>query len=92
MWRDYWVGVSCDGDDQPNKKNRIFKKEYSKMVCLSEEPDEDCPYGWEYLPSDMNCLGYDNADKIINGEVFEWVKQKFDEILNEIKENKLRMP
>lgn len=92
MWRDYWVGVSCDGDEQPNKKNRIFKKEYSKMVCLSEEPDEGCPYGWEYLPSDMNCLGYDNADKIINGEVFEWVKQKFDEILNEIKENKLRMP
>lgn len=91
-WRDFWVGVSWLGNALPNRKNRIFKKDFSKMVCLSEVPDEDRPYGWEYLPSDMKCFGYDNADKIINGEVFEWVKQKFDEILNEIKENKLRMP
>ena len=62
------------------------------MVCLSEKPDEGWPYGWEYLPSYMKYFGYDNADKIINGEVYEWVEQKFDEILNEIKENKLRMP
>ena len=91
-WRDFWVGVSCLGNALPNRKNRISPQKNSKMVCLSEVPDEDCPYGWEYLPSDMKCFGYDNADKIINGEVFEWVKQKFDEILNEIKENKLRMP
>ena len=91
-WREFWVGVSWFGNALPNRKNRIFKKDFSKMVCLSEVPDEDRPYGWEYLPSDMKCFGYDNADKIINGEVFEWVKQKFDEILNEIKENNLRMP
>lgn len=91
-WRDYWVGVSCLGNALPNRKNRISPKKNSKMVCLSEVPDEDCPYGWEFLPSDMKCFGYDNADKIIDGEVFEWVKQKFDEILNEIKENNLRMP
>lgn len=91
-WRDFWVGVSWFGNALPNRKNRISPQKNSKMVCLSEVPDEDRPYGWEYLPSDMKCFGYDNADKIINGEVFEWVKQKFDEILNEIKENKLRMP
>ena len=89
-WSDLRVGVSWY--NQTNRSNKIFKKDYSKMVCLSEKPDEGWPYGWEYLPSYMKYFGYDNADKIINGEVYEWVEQKFDEILNEIKENKLRMP
>lgn len=90
-WELYRVGVSWYGDALPNRKNRIFKKDYSKMFCWSEEPDEDWPYGWESLPSDMRCF-FENADKIINGDVLKWVEQKFDEILNEIKENKLRMP
>lgn len=91
-WSDLYIGVCVRENELPNRKNRLFKKDYSKMVCLSKEPDKYSPYGWEYLPSDMKYFGYENADKIINGEVFEWVKQKFDEILNEIKENKLRMP
>ena len=91
-WSDLYIGVCVRENELPNRKNRLFKKDYSKMVCLSKEPDKYSPYGWEYLPSDMKYFGYDNADKIINGEVYEWVEQKFDEILNEIKENKLRMP
>ena len=59
---------------------------------MYKEPNEEWPYGWRPLPPDMECLGYDNADKIINRKVFEWVKQRFDEILNEIEKNKLRMP
>ena len=62
------------------------------MACLSEDPDEDWPYGWESLPSEMKTLGFENADKIIKGKVLGWVEQKFDEILNEIEENNLRMP
>lgn len=89
-WSNLYVGVSWY--EQPDRKNKLFKKDFSKMICLSDNPVEDWPYGSEYLPSDMKYFGYDNADKIINGEVFEWVEQKFDEILNEIKENKLRMP
>ena len=89
-WSNLRVGVSWY--EQPDRKNKLFKKDCSKMICLSDDPKEEWPYGYEYLPSDMKYFGYDNADKIINGEVFEWVKQKFDEILNEIKENKLRMP
>lgn len=90
-WGPFRVGVSCYDDAQPTSKN-ILKNDYSKMACLSEDPDEDWPYGWESLPSEMKTLGFENADKIINREVLEWVKQKFDEILNEIKENNLRMP
>ena len=89
-WSDLRVGVSWY--DQPNRSNKIFKKDYSKMVCLSEKPDEGWPYGWEYLPSYMKYFGYDNADKIINGEVYKCVEQMFDYILNEIEKNKLRMP
>ncbi len=89
-WSDLYVGVSWY--EQPDRKNKLFKKDFSKMICLSDDPVEDWPYGSEYLPSDIKYYGYDNADKIVNGEVYEWVEQKFDEILNEIKENKLRMP
>jgi hypothetical protein len=89
-WSDLYVGVSWY--EQPDRKNKLFKKDFSKMICLSDDPVEDWPYGSEYLPSDIKYFGYDNADKIVNGEVYEWVEQKFDEILNEIKENKLRMP
>lgn len=90
-WGPFRVGVSCYDDAQPTSKN-ILKNDYSKMACLSEDPDEDWPYGWESLPSEMKTLGFENADKIIKRKVLEWVEQKFDEILNEIEENNLRMP
>lgn len=90
-WGPFRVGVSCYDDAQPTSKN-ILKNDYSKMACLSEDPDEDWPYGWESLPSEMKTLGFENADKIIKGKVLGWVEQKFDEILNEIEENNLRMP
>ena len=86
------VGVSFCGDKQPNRNNRIFKKEYSKIDRKYEEPNEEWPYGWKDLPSKMNSFVFEKADKIINRKVFEWVKQRFDEILNEIEKNKLRMP
>ena len=90
-WGPFRVGVSCYDDAQPTSKN-ILKNDYSKMACLSEDPDEDWPYGWESLPSEMKTLGFENADKIIKRKVLGWVEQKFDEILNEIEEKKLRMP
>lgn len=86
------VGVSYCEDAQPNQENKISEKDYSKMGCLSKDPDEIWPYGWRPLPSNMDSFVFEKADKIINKKVFGWVKLRFDEILNEIEKNKLRMP
>lgn len=91
-WKSYRVGVSWYGKTLPNNKNRLFKKDCSKMNFLSKELDIDWPYGWEPLPYDKDSFGIENVDKIINGEVYKWVEQMFDKILNEIEKNKLRMP
>lgn len=86
------VGVSFCGDKQPNRNNRIFKKEYWKIDRKYEEPNEEWPYGWKDLPSEMNSFVFEKADKIIKGDVLKKVKQMFDKILNEIEKNNLRMP
>lgn len=86
------VGVSYCEDAQPNQENQISEKDYSKMGRLSGGPDKIWPYGWEDLPSEMNSFVFEKADKIIKRKVLGWVEQKFDEILNEIEEKKLRMP
>lgn len=89
-WSDIYVGVSWF--EEPKRENRIFKKDFLKMGCLTETPIDVLPYGWESLPAEFNYFSYDNADRIIKGEVYGWVKQKFDEMLNEISTSNLRMP
>lgn len=90
--RDMYVGVSWYGD-KPNRKNLIFKKDWYQLNCLtSMEPNEEWPYGREYLPDDIRGWGYFNIDKIVNKEVFDYIKKKFEEMISEIDELQLRMP
>lgn len=89
-WRDLFIGVSWY--DEPGRSDRLYLKNCDKMDCVEEDKSKDYPYGWESLPSDLCYFGYDNADRIINGEVSDWIIQKFDEILNEIESKNLRMP
>lgn len=89
-WNDMYVGVSYN--DKPNRDNTIYKKDYSKLDCLISNPCDGWPYGWEYLPSGINYFGYDNADKIITGEIYNWIVQKINEMLLEIETRNLRMP
>ena len=90
-WCDMYIGISYY--EKPNKKNKIFKKDYCQMNCLdSDEQSEGCPYGWEYLPVNIRNWGYNIIEEIINGEVDNYITRKFDEMIEEIDERKLLMP
>lgn len=88
-WRDIYVSVSYF--DKPGRDDKLYLKDCKQLDCLSEKPCESDPYGWEFLPSEFSYWGFDNADKIINKEVFEWVKNKFNEIIDEIETQKLKI-
>lgn len=89
-WNNMHVGVSWY--EQPNRNTTIYKKNYVRLNCLDNEPKSDWPYGWEYLRVDIRDWGYYITEKIVRGEVFDYIKKKFEEILLEIEERKLPMP
>lgn len=89
-WHNMHVGVSWY--EQPNRNTTIFKKDYVHLNCLDNEPKSDWPYGWEYLRVNIRDWGYHITEKIVRGEVFDYIKKKFEEILLEIEERKLPMP
>ena len=90
-WKDMCVGISWYGE-KPKRKNLIYKKDWSKLDCLSSQEEEDWPYGFEYLPDNIRYWGYNITEEIVQGKVFEYIKTKFEEILSEIEEQKLPMP
>mgnify|MGYP003482640116 FL=1 len=89
-WKDMFVGVSWH--NEPGRANKLHKYEYknNKLCCLRGDADCYWPYGWQHL--DVCDWRYFNADKIIEGKVFNEIKSKFEEILAEIEERNLRMP
>ena len=93
-WADMFVGVSWY--EVPNRKNKISKKDRKncKLNCLNsfDPNDEEWPYGWEFLQNDICNWNIEIIDKIVQGKVFDYIKQKFEEILAEIDERGLRMP
>ena len=91
-WTDMFVGVSWY--NEPNRKSKIPKKDCKRLNCLAlfNPNEETWPYGWEHLPDDTCNWGYHITEKIVKGEVFDCIKQKFEEIIAEIDEQQLRMP
>ena len=92
-WNDMYVGISWYKN--PNRKNKICKKDYHKLDCLSESPCDGWPYGWEYLPdspeNNFRNWSYYITEEIVSGKVFNYIKNKFDEILIEMEDNQLLM-
>ena len=93
-WNDMYVGISWYID--PNRKSKICKKDYYKLECLSESPCDSWPYGWEYLPDNPE-NNYRNwnfyiTEEIVSKKVFNFIRDKFEEILLELEEQKLPMP
>ena len=89
-WNDMYVGISWY--EEPSRKNKICKKDYHPLSSLCELPCGDWPYGWEYLPDEIRNWGYNITEQLANGEVFNFIKDKFDKILQELEENKWPMP
>lgn len=90
-WNDMNVGVSWY--EEPNRKNKLFKKDYTQLNCLnSGKQNEAWPYGWEYLPEDIRNWGYDITEEIVEQKVFEYIKTKFEQMITEIDERQLPMP
>lgn len=90
-WINMFVGISWH--NEPNRKNKLHKKDYCQLSCLnSGEQNEGWPYGWESLPNNIRNWGYDITEEIVQGEVVNFIKKKFDEIISEIDALKLPMP
>ena len=91
-WHYMFVGISWH--ENPDRKNKIFKKDRFKLNCLAffDPNDEEWPYGWEFLQNDIRNWSYVIIDKIVQGKVFDYIKKKFEEMISEIDELQLRMP
>lgn len=90
FWNDMYICISYY--NKPNRSNLITKNEYQKLDCLVEEAETGCPYGWEYLPGTIRNWGYSITKDIVTKEVVNCIIEKFDMILNEIEEKKIKMP
>ena len=86
-WSDLYVGVSFY--NEPNRANKLFKKDFALLNCLNQAPSEYWPYGWNYLPSPIHNWNCHTTEEIVSGQVCDWIKNKFDEILSEIEERNL---
>lgn len=86
-----YMGVSYYKENIPDGCNKLSPKERA-LNSLNEKPNDYWPYGWEYLPSSICSWDYHITEQIVNGEVVNWIMNKFDEILNELEERNLRMP
>ena len=89
-WSELFVGITIY--DEPKRADKLFKKDYVLLNCLDQSPNEYYPYGWNFLPSQIRNWGYHITEEIVKGDVFNWIKNKFDEILSELDERNLRMP
>ena len=89
-WSDIYVGVSFY--NEPKRAEKLYKKDFALLNCLDQEPNEYWPYGWSFLPANIRNWDYNITEEIVKGDVFNWVKNKFDEILSELDERNLRMP
>lgn len=88
-WKDMHIGISSY--EEPNRKYKIYKKDHVKLNCLEETPSDIWPYGWEYLPEEMRNWDCYITEEIVQGKVFEYIKEKFETILSEIEERHLKM-
>lgn len=89
-WYRMYVGVSYFV--KPKRNEKINKKDYQRLSCLKENPCEEWPYGWEYLRDDIMNWDYDITEMIVSGDVANYIKVKFNEILQEIEEKKILIP
>lgn len=85
-WNDMYIGISWYVE--PDRKNKIHKKDYHPLDCLREAPCDNWPYGWEYLPDNIRNWGFHITEEIVDGKVFKFIKDKFEEILIELEEKK----
>lgn len=96
VWREhkkYWnnmhVGISFF--EIPHKQYKIYKKDQTQLTCLTESPNGNWPYGWEYLPLEIRNWNYHITEDIVNGKVLSYIKSKFEEMLLEIETRNLKM-
>ncbi len=89
-WGNMFIGVSWF--EEPNRKSKLYKKDFYQLNCLSNMPNEVWPYGLEFLQNNICYWGYDIIEEIVQGKVFDYIKTKFEEIIAEIDELKLPMP
>ncbi|MDE6436699.1 MAG: PD-(D/E)XK nuclease family protein [Muribaculaceae bacterium] len=84
------VAVEFDQSDFRNASYGVWiwqsKQKPDGSLALGNEYNESWPYGWEYL-SKYSTWGIDIAHDLVAGKVFEYVKERFIELIHTIEEN-----
>ena len=81
-----------------NYKGGPLKVKQDRIYCLRNEPNEEWPYGWEYIGkfTDWNCYNETILDMVDdnkgNNKFVEYIKAKVKEIFEEIDNKKIEMP
>lgn len=88
-WYNMFIGIT--NFDALKRSEKILKKNYVKLDCLKEKPCDGWPYGWEYLRDDIMNWDYEITKKIVSGDIANYIKVKFNEILLEIEEKGIVM-
>ena len=81
-WEFYW-GVSNYADKLDVNKQ--------KLDCLSNQPSDEWPYGWEYLKK-YQAWDWNVYTEMVNGNFANYVVELASKVLEEIERKKLPMP
>lgn len=75
-----------------NYNSGPLELEQKKLSCLEEQPNEYWPYGWDSLGKYKDWyLQNDTVPEMINGRFSDFILGKVKEIVQEIKDNNLKM-
>lgn len=78
-WEDMYIGVYHFTDSKS-----ILKKDRVLLPCFDQVPDGTWPLGWKYLPDALRSWDFSTVESIVNGDVFRYFTENFDEILREL--------
>lgn len=82
-WNEMYIGIKSE------KEVKLHFEKY-KFPFFNEEPTNWWPYGWRYLPSNLeNWTDAESRNNIIEGKVLDFLKETIDMIIEEFRNKKI---
>lgn len=78
-WSDMYIGVYHHTDSKA-----ILKKDRFMLPCFDQNPNDVWPLGWKYLPESLRSWDFSTVESIVNGDVFNYYVENFEEVLKEL--------
>jgi len=82
-WNEMYIGIKSE------KEVKLHFEKY-KFPFFNKEPTNWWPYGWRYLPSNLeNWTDAESRNNIIEGKVLDFLKETIDMIIEEFRNKKI---